>query len=63
MNILDDLKASFLFSYFWCQTSSVSPKAPDPDSDTINPDPGWFSESRTSMDRPTPKVWKQNEGF
>ena len=31
-------KPSFLFSYFWCQTSPISPRAPDP---------GWFFESRT----------------
>ena len=38
---------SFLFLYFWCQTSPVSPRAPDP---------GWFSESRAYMVRLTPKV-------
>ena len=57
MNILD----SFLFSYFWCQTSPVSSGAPDPEPVRIltDPDPGWFSESSTSMVRLTPKVWKQ----
>ena len=41
--------------------SIVSPGAPDPDPDPfwILTDPGWFSESRTSMERPTPKVWTQ----
>ena len=53
---LDICKAFFLFSYFWCQTSSVSPRAPDPVQ--ILTDPGWFSESRTSMECLTPKVWK-----
>ena len=35
------LKAFFFVSYFWCQTSSVSPRAPDPV--RILSDPGWFS--------------------
>ena len=42
---------SFLFSYFWCQTSSVRPTAPDPVQ--ILQDP--FSGSRTSLVRLTPK--------
>ena len=28
-----------------------------------DPDPGWISGSSTSMERPTPKEWKQKEGF
>ena len=32
-----------LLSYLWCQTSSISSQAPDPD-------PGWFSESRTYVE-------------
>ena len=50
-----------MFSYFWCQTSPVSPRAPDPDRVRIWPDsdPGWFSEPSTSMVRLTLKVWKQ----
>ena len=41
--------------------TSVSLCAPDPDSVRIltDPDPGWFSELRTSMERLTPKVLKQ----
>ena len=41
----------------WCQTSSVSPEAPDPVRILTDPDP--FSESSTSMVRLTPKVDKQ----
>ena len=33
---------SFLFSHFWCQTSSVSPRAPDSDLVRILTDPGWL---------------------
>ena len=38
-------------SYFWCQTSPVSPRAPDPVQILTDPDPdpGWFSEFSTSM--------------
>ena len=46
-----------MFSYFWCQASPVSPRAPDPV--RIWTDPGWFSKSSTSMVRLTSKVWKQ----
>ena len=42
MNIIDNFKS--LFSYFWCKTSPVSPRAQDPF--RILPDPGWFSDSR-----------------
>ena len=51
----------FLFSYFWCQTSSVSPRSLDPDPDAVrilpdsDLDPGWFSGFRTSMERLTKK--------
>ena len=42
----------FLFSYFWCQTSPVSPGS--------GPNfTGWFSKSSTFMVRLTPKTWKQ----
>ena len=47
---------SFLFSYFWCQKSPVSPRAPDPVRIGTDPDPGWFFESSTYMVRLTPKV-------
>ena len=38
--------------------SSLNPRALDPDPDCMNadPDPGWFSEARASMERLTPKV-------
>ena len=36
-----------------CQASPVSPRAPDP---------GWFSESKTSM-VPTPKSMKKTNAF
>ena len=42
---------------FWCQTSSVSPRGPD--LVRILPDPGWFSGSRTLMERLKPKVKKK----
>ena len=45
---------SFLFLYFWCQTSTVSPKALDPDLDPV-----WFSGCRTPKERLASKVWKQ----
>ena len=53
MNILDNLKSFyFLFSYFWCQASSVSRIALDPDPDPVriftDADPGWFYGSRIS---------------
>ena len=50
-----------MFSYFWCQTFSVSRKALDPDPDPVrilsdpDPDPSWFSGSRASMERLTQK--------
>ena len=44
----------FCFLYFWCQTSPVSPTAPDPV--RILPDPGWFSGSRTSIEHLPLKV-------
>ena len=51
------------FFIFWCQTSRVSPRAPDSVPDPVriltDPDPGWFSESSTLMVRLIPKVWKQ----
>ena len=34
------VKPSFLYTYFLCQTSPVSPRVPDPV--RILPDPGWF---------------------
>ena len=52
-------KPPVLFSYFLCQASPLSPRGPDPDPVRISPDPGWFSESSTSMVRLIPKVWKQ----
>jgi len=42
------MEPSYLFFYFWCQTSFANPRAPDPV--RILPDPGWFSESRISME-------------
>ena len=55
---------SVLFLYFLCQTSPVSPRAPDPDPERILPDPDtdWLSESRTSMVRLTPQVRIKKEG-
>ena len=49
----------FFVSYFWCQTSPVSPRAPEPVRIWTDSDPGWFSESSTSIVRLTPKKWKQ----
>ena len=49
---------SFLFSYFWFQTSSVSPKALDSDPVWILPDPAGFLDLG-SMERLTPKVSTQ----
>ena len=48
-----------MFLYFWCQTSLVSPRAPDPVRILTDPDRGWFSDSSTSMVGLTPKVWEQ----
>ena len=48
------LKPSVLFSYFWCQTSPLRPRSPDP---------GWFSEFRKSMVRLTPKVCTHIHAF
>ena len=45
------VKPSYLYSYFWLQTSPVSPRASDPS--------GQFSESSTSMVRLTSKIWIQ----
>ena len=45
-----------MFSYFWCQTFSVSRRGPDPV--RILTDPGWFSGSRASMERLTQKIKK-----
>ena len=44
-----------MFPYFWCQTFSVSRRALDPDPVRIltDPDPGWCSRSRASMERMT----------
>ena len=59
MTILDNLRSLlFLFPYFWCQKSTLSLRAPDLDSVRIftGPDPGWFSESKTSIERLTSKV-------
>ena len=50
MNILDNLKAFFLI-FFCVKTSSVSPRVPDSTPVQIYPDPGWFSDSRTSIER------------
>ena len=46
-----------MFSYFWCQTFSVSPNAPVPNSDSVRllPDPDWCSGSKTSMECLTQK--------
>ena len=38
------VKAFFLFSYFWCEASSGSPRAPDPDQGQILPDPAGFQD-------------------
>ena len=46
----------FLFSYFWCQTISVSRRALDLVRILTDPDPGWFSGSRASMERLTQKI-------
>ena len=53
-------KPSFLFSYFWCKTFSVSCRAPDPVRILPDPDPSWFSGSRTSMERLTQKTGLAN---
>ena len=50
--------AFFYVLYFLCQTSPLNPWVPDPV--RILSDPGWFSESRTSMVRLTPKVRRLN---
>ena len=60
MKILDNFASLlFLFSYFWCPTFSVSRRTLDPDPDLFrilwDPDPGWFSGSRASMERLTQK--------
>ena len=41
--------SSLMFSYFWCQTSSVRSWAPYPVRTFPDQDPGWFSGSKTSM--------------
>ena len=63
MKILDNF-ASLLFfsSYFQCQTFSVSRRALDLDPDPVriltdlDPDPGWFSGSRASIESLTQKI-------
>ena len=45
-----------------CDTCNQYCGHTDPDKGSVSfcsPDPGWFSESSTSMVRLTPKVWKQ----
>ena len=53
IKILEILQAFFLFSYFLCHTFSVSRWALDPVRILPDPDPGWFSGSRASMERLT----------
>ena len=60
MNILDNfLSLLFCFIFLVSDVSPVSPRAPDPVRIWADPDPGWFSESSTSIVRLTPKVLKQ----
>ena len=60
MNILDNF-ASLLFCFHTFGVRrplySVSPGAPDPV--RMNPDPGWFSGSRISIERLTQKIKKE----
>ena len=63
MKILDNFcKPYILFSYIWCLTFSASRRALDPDLDQVriltDPEPGWFSGSRASMERLTKKIQK-----
>ena len=48
----------FILLKFWYQTFSASRRALDPDPVRIltDPDPGWFSGSRASMERLTQKI-------
>ena len=62
MNILDNFASLlFLFSYLCRQTSSVCPRALEPDPVRIIMDQGWFSGSRTLMEHLTQKIRKQKE--
>ena len=56
---------SFQILLFCFQTSPVSPWASDQDPDPVRilPDPGWFSESRTSMNVWHQKYENKKEGF
>ena len=58
MNILDNFASLILcfFLYFWYQTSSVIPRAPDLVRMKPDTDPGYFSLSRTSMELLTQKI-------
>ena len=64
MYMLDNFeRLLFGFYTFGVRRPNVSPRAPDPVPDLVrilpDPDPGWFSASRTYMVRLTPKVLKQ----
>ena len=66
MKILDNFASLlFLFSYFWCQTFSVSHRALDPDPVRIltDPEPGWFSGSKASMERLTQRIKNTKRGL